>query len=189
MYFFFVFLFGVGLIENVILLVAKIRATEAVAAPRAVFDKPGVIAGLGIEGEMGALAFLAIDVACGKLAGVDGKVVDAVAARFDFDPIEAVFVVVGVEKEIAVFQVAHKIRIVAVHERFIKVIKSRDRGALPQFMELRKKRFREVILGAIVKRVPAVRVPALRAIHVVGAFGTVHGNNFFPAQAARTLVK
>jgi len=107
----------------------------------------------------------------------------------DEEAIGGILRIIGVEKKIAIFQMAGVVGIGrSFHSRRVYGY-AQKRHSLPLLFNLFKKWPGEIVVYSILKPVPIVRPPAFGAIYGIWRVGAVDGDKILFAKAARALIK
>lgn len=156
----------VGLIKNVILLIAQIGASEDKRAPDTVARKPRVatlLAGVGIK------CSEAIPHCHAVVAQFRSRRARYIKAFFYLERVYdicRIFRIIQVETQIAIFEIGSVIGVVGIDEIFD--IAARPRHGIHEFAELLKKRPREIIITAIIHGLPCIAPPIFFFIYFDG---------------------
>jgi hypothetical protein len=89
--------------------------------------------------------------------------------------------------EITVLAVPDLIGVFGIHA--IALLKGDLRNDILKFLELKEKVLQKIVIAAVFRRIPLVRIPAQLAINRKGRIRRIHGNDVFLAKVAGTLIE
>lgn len=158
-YFLLPLFFGNGFVEDVVFLLHQSMAPETVFAAAQIGTKPAFGAVIAIFTEEAAVAIAAADAFVTEFTTGHSQTIAAVFACIDAAGVVAIFVLLGLCDEIAVFGFAAAICVFRIHVHPRVDECAEVGGCIHQFVELSKERSIEIEVPCIVFRIPLIAQP------------------------------